>query len=227
MSQEFKILNTQTENIRENLSDIKGYVFRVLSNWKWFLLTIPIGLVIAYYVNISTQRIYGLGSTINVKEKQNSLFATGTNIAFNWGGTSDKVEGIRRTLSSRSHNEKVVRELKFYIQYLKEGRFRIEDAYGAVPFKVSLEPGQFQLLNSLIYIDFIDNENFKLSIDFKDQKSTRIINYEENLTYVHEVVSSQFSKDFRLDQPIKMPFLNLSIDGLEGMGNITCIGDIF
>ena len=38
MSQEFKITSTPTENIRENLSDIKGYVFRVLSNWKWFML---------------------------------------------------------------------------------------------------------------------------------------------------------------------------------------------
>ena len=157
MSQEFKISTSQTENIRENLSDIKGYVFRVLSNWKWFLLTIPIALVVAYYVNLSTERIYGLGATIAVKEKQNSLFSTGTNIAFNWGGVSDKVEGIRRILSSRSHNEKVVKDLQFYVNYLREGRFRIEDAYGSTPFNVKIDSGNFQLLSTLINIDFIDD----------------------------------------------------------------------
>ena len=192
MSQEFKISTSQTENIRENLSDIKGYVFRVLSNWKWFMLTIPIALVIAYYVNLSTERIYGLGATITVKEKQNSLFSTGTSLNFNWGGVSDKVEGVRRVLSSRSHNEKVVKDLEFYVGYLKEGRFRIEDVYGHTPFKVRLEPGQFQLLNTLINIEFIDNETFELSIDFKNAKTAKIANYDENLDFVHDVVSNTF-----------------------------------
>ena len=120
MDNKFKFI----ENPSEQISNIKDYLFRILANWKWFVATIAIALTVAYYINISTQRVYGLKTTIAVNEKQNPLFSSGTNIAFNWGGVSDKVESIRKALTSRSHNEKVISRLNFYVDYLKDGRFR-------------------------------------------------------------------------------------------------------
>ena len=221
MEQEFKILNSQTENVRENLSDIKGYFFRVLSNWRLFLITIPIALAVAYYVNISTERIYSLHSTIAVKEKQNPLFSTGTNIAFNWGGVSDKVESIRRVLSSRSHNEKVVRELEYYIDYLRQGRFRVEDVYGDTPFLVKLKTDKFQFTNTIITIEFIDNYRFKLSIDFGEESKVSMINYQNNKTHIYDVTTPTFSQEYKLDELIDLPFLNFTLTSVEGLGNIS------
>jgi capsular exopolysaccharide synthesis family protein len=214
--QDFDSLN----NPKENISDIKSYIFRILANWKWFLVTIPIALIIAFYINLSTQRKYNINSTIAIKEMQNPLFSSSTNIAFNWGGVSDKVESIRRVISSRSHNEQVVSELEFYTKYLREGRFRIEDAYGETPYIVRLEPNKFQLLERLIRIDFIDNQKFKLSIDFEDSKTEKIVNYDRDLIYKHDVVNSLISQEFELDKPINLPFLNLTLESLDGFGNI-------
>ena len=118
------------ENPNEQISNIKDYIFRILSNWKWFVATVAVAMTIAYYVNISTQKQYGLNTTILINEKQNPLFSSGTNIAFNWGGVSDKVQSIRKSIVSRAHNEKVVKDLEFYLEYLIEGRFRYEDIYG-------------------------------------------------------------------------------------------------
>ena len=98
-----------SEHTSEHISDIKDYLFRIIANWKWFVFAILVAFAIAYYFNISSEKIYGLSTTIAVKEKQNPLFATGTNIAFNWGGVSDKVESIRKALTSRSHNENVIK----------------------------------------------------------------------------------------------------------------------
>ncbi len=207
MDQDFNFI----KNSDESISDIKDYLFRVLAHWKWFLVTIPIGLAIAYYINISSEKQYGLSATISISEKQNPLFSSGTNIAFNWGGVSDKVEGVRRYLSSRTHNEAVVKELQFYIEYLQEGQFRIEDVYGKTPFKVILEPNQYQLLNTLIKIDFIDDKNFNLSIDFGEKTSSKLINYDQDDTKVINITKPIFSKSFRLDDEIHLPFLNLVI----------------
>ena len=77
MDNKFKFI----ENPAEHISDIKDYIFRVISNWPWFLVTIAIAFSIAYYFNISTEKKYGLTNTIEVKEKQNPLFSSGTNIA--------------------------------------------------------------------------------------------------------------------------------------------------
>ncbi|AMC09939.1 hypothetical protein Lupro_01110 [Lutibacter profundi] len=207
MESKFKLI----ENPAEHISDIKDYIFRIISNWKWFLFTIPIALAIAYYFNISTQKIYGLSTTIVVKEKQNPLFSSGTNIAFNWGGVSDKVESIRKTLISRTHNEKVVNELQFYIDYFKEGRFRKEDVYGKTPFEIKLQPNQYQLLNTLIKIDFIDDKNFTLSVEFRKDINYKLLNYKDETYKEFNFDKQNFSKTFSVGEYINLPFLKAEI----------------
>ncbi|HSQ46024.1 MAG TPA: polysaccharide biosynthesis tyrosine autokinase [Lutibacter sp.] len=216
MDNKFKFI----ENPSEQISNIKDYLFRILANWKWFVATIAIALAVAYYINISTQRIYGLKTTIAVNEKQNPLFSSGTNIAFNWGGVSDKVESIRKALTSRSHNEKVINRLNFYIDYLKDGRFRIEDVYGATPFTLKLQPNQYQLLNTLIKIDFIDNERFLLSVDFNDKATHKLNNYKDETQIDFEGNPKRFSKEFLVDEYINLPFLKAQIETKKDVKNL-------
>ncbi|MBK5208001.1 MAG: polysaccharide biosynthesis tyrosine autokinase [Flavobacteriaceae bacterium] len=208
MDNKFKFI----ENPSEQISNIKDYLFRILANWKWFVATIAIAFAIAYYVNISTQKIYGLSTTIAVNEKQNPLFSSGTNIAFNWGGVSDRVESIRKALTSRSHNEKVISRLNFYIEYLKEGRFRREDAYGETPFTIKLQPNQYQLLNTLVKINFIDNNRFELSVDFNENATYKLINYKDESFKDFEENKKRYSKIFLIDEYINLPFLKAQIE---------------
>ncbi|PID70379.1 MAG: sugar transporter, partial [Flavobacteriales bacterium] len=139
--------------------DIKEYIFKVLSHWKLFLTMLILGLIVAFYVNMHKERIYELDSIITVKEEQNPLFTSSTNIAFNWGGPSDKVETIKTILTSRTHNEKVVKELQYYLEYLKDGRFRMEDVYGKTPFTVILDTNAYQIINVPIKLSFKNNDN--------------------------------------------------------------------
>lgn len=208
MDNKFKFI----DNPSEQISNIKDYLFRILANWKWFVLTIAIAFAIAYYVNISTQKIYGLSTTIAVNEKQNPLFSSGTNIAFNWGGVSDRVESIRKALTSRSHNEKVISRLNFYVDYLKDGRFRIEDAYGETPFTIKLQPNQYQLLNTLIKIDFIDNGRYELSVDFNETATYKLFNYKDESFKDFKENKKRFSKVFLIDEYINLPFLKAQIE---------------
>jgi len=208
MDNKFKFI----DNPSEQISNIKDYLFRILANWKWFVATIVIAFAIAYYVNISTQKIYGLSTTIAVNEKQNPLFSSGTNIAFNWGGVSDRVESIRKALTSRSHNEKVISRLHFYIEYIKDGRFRREDAYGETPFTIKLQPNQYQLLNTIIKIDFIDNNRFELSVDFNENATYKLMNYKDESFKGFEDNKKRYSKIFLIDEYINLPFLKAQIE---------------
>lgn len=216
MDNKFKFI----ENPSDQISNIKDYLFRILANWKWFVATIAIAIGVAYYINVSTQRIYGLKTTIAVNEKQNPLFSSGTNIAFNWGGVSDKVESIRKALTSRSHNEKVINRLNFYIDYLKDGRFRIEDAYGETPFMLKLQPNQYQLLNTLIKIEFLDNDRFRLSVDFNDKATYKLINYKDETQIDFEGNTKRFSKEFLVDEYINLPFLKAQIETKKDVKNL-------
>ena len=100
--------------------DIKVLLFKILSYWKWFVASIIIAFFVTKYINEYQERVYAIDSLITVKDEQNPIFSSSTNIAFNWGGTSDQVETLITILKSRTHNEKVVQEKQFFIDYLQK-----------------------------------------------------------------------------------------------------------
>ena len=102
----------------QNNFDFKGFLLKILSYWKWFLVSLSICFAIAYQVNIRKEKIYGMENTIAVREESNPFFTSNTSLVFNWGGTSDKLQAVITTLRSRSHNEIVVAKLEYYIKYL-------------------------------------------------------------------------------------------------------------
>ena len=131
---DFNILETQ------NNFDFKGFLSKLISYWKWFILCLILTFTIAYQVNIRKEKIYGMETLIVVKDENNQLFSSNTSLVFNWGGTSDKVQTIITTLKSRSHNEIVVKNLQFYINYLKETEYNCSNNY-ETEIKFRVNPG--------------------------------------------------------------------------------------
>ena len=86
----------------QNSFDFKGFLIKIVSYWKWFLLSLAITFTIAHQVNIRKQKIYALQTSIAIKEENNPFFTSNTSLVFNWGGTSDEVQSISNTLKSRS-----------------------------------------------------------------------------------------------------------------------------
>ena len=211
MKQLKKLDLKEIENI--NSFDLKEYILKIISHWKLFVVVPLLGILIAYAVNVRMQRIYSLKSIIAVKEEQNPLFTSSTNIAFNWGGPSDKVENIITILKSRTHNEKVVDSLESYINYMQEGRFRLDDVTGLVPFKVVLDTLGYQLLNIPIKLEFLENEKVLVNIELENEAIT-MINYSSKLTKRKIADTKSYSKKFNNDS-IETPFCNFNIDSIN------------
>ena len=100
----------------QNSFDFKGFLIKITSYWKWFIISLLITITIAHQVNIRKEKVYALETSIAIKEENNPFFSSTTSLVFNWGGTSDQVQNISNTLRSRSHNEIVVNQLQFYIK---------------------------------------------------------------------------------------------------------------
>lgn len=187
--------------------DFKGYLLKVLSYWKWFLITVVVALIIAYQVNIRKEKIYNIDTLISVKEETNPLFTSSTNLVFNWGGASDQIQTISTTLQSRSHNELVVSKLQFYIDYLKQSKYNLVDAYGAVPFYVTIDKKQGQLEGNLIKIKFLSVNEYEVRIPFEDT-SVALIHYSDNSKSNTSVVEGEFVKKYKVGEQVILPFLN-------------------
>jgi len=191
----------------QNTFDFKGFIIKILSYWKWFLGCLIICMFIAYQVNIRKEKIYGMESLIAVREESNPFFTSNTSLVFNWGGTSDKVQTIITTLRSRSHNEIAVARLEFYIDYLKEGKYNLIDAYGEAPFKMKIDKSKGQLSGIPIKIKFITESEFELSVRFETESAT-LLNYSDESTSQISVGKEEIKKRYKVGQQISLPFLH-------------------
>ena len=126
MIEEFEVSESASTSF-----DIKKFLFRALSYWKWFLLLLAIGIFYVYQMNIREEFSYRLSTKISVEDDSNPLFTSNASLTFNWGGVTAKVQTMIVTMKSRSHHEKVVDRLEFYKSYLKQGRFAKQDIYKA------------------------------------------------------------------------------------------------
>ena len=220
-------------NSHQNSIDIKSYAFKLLAYWKLFIITVIIGLIVAKFLNGYKEKVYSLSTVISVKEENNPLFSTGTNIAFNWGGESNEIGTVKVILKSRTHNEKVVKSLQFYIDYLKEGRYRLEDVYGSTPFNIKVELDKPQLYNKPIKIEGIGENKYKVSFDYDVEGNNSLITYTSDIetkgtgntfsNYTSDEIN--FSGEYSSGETINLPFLNFTINA-NSIGNLN-VGEFY
>ncbi|MCW2117721.1 capsular exopolysaccharide synthesis family protein [Flavobacterium sp. 7A] len=144
---------------------------------------------------------------ISVKEESNPLFTANTSLVFNWGGISDQVSTISTIFKSRSHNELVVDKLQFYIDYLIQGKYNLEDAYGAIPFHVVLKKDKGQIVNTLIAVKFVSDNEYEIRIPFSSN-NVGMITYSNNSYSNTSVVIGDFVKRYKVGEMVSLPFLN-------------------
>ncbi|MCD0471040.1 polysaccharide biosynthesis tyrosine autokinase [Flavobacterium sp. JAS] len=213
------MLDIKDFSIFENHSsfDFKGFLLKIASYWKWFLVSLLIAFTIAYQVNIRKEKIYEIQTMISIKEESNPFFTSNTSLVFNWGGISDQVNGISTILQSRSHNELVVDKLQYYIDYLEQGKYNLIDSYGAVPFYVSIDKTKPQLVNTLIGIKFLTENEYEIQIPFENN-SVSLITYSANSYSNTSVQPTIFVKRYKVGEQVLLPFLNwkLQINDIPG-----------
>ena len=196
---------------KQNSFDFKSFLFKTLSYWKWFLLGLLISFAIAHQINIRKQKIYGIETTIAIQEENNPFFTSNTSLVFNWGGTSDKVQMVSTTLKSRSHNEIVVNKLQYYIDFYKQTKYFLQDVYGEVPFKVTLDKKQDQLYNKFIKVKMIASDTYQIAIPF-ESNTAEVINYYSNRKDLVSVKNKEFKAVYKIGQEVNLPFLHWKLD---------------
>lgn len=195
----------------QNNFDFKSFFTKIAARWSWFLVSLIIAFVIAYQVNVRKQKIYGVATTIAYKEEKTPFFTTNTSLIFNWGGTSDQVQALQTTIKSRSHNEIVVNNLDYYIEYLRDGKYNLEDAYGEVPFYIKPNKNLPQLKEQLINIQFISPNTYELSIDFLENTAS-LYNYKTETESKTNVQKGKFKKQYKIGEQVSLPFLQFKLE---------------
>ncbi len=146
--------------------DVRGFLVKLLRFWPVFVISLGIAYSYAYYISVRKLPVYFMENSISIKDDPNPFFTTNTSLTFKWGGVTDKVNTALVTLRSRTHNEKVVDDLGFFIEVQKDGTYQRVDAYGSLPFKVAIDRSMPQLLNTVFTLEFTDQNNYLLSVEW-------------------------------------------------------------
>src|SRR5690554_1114273 len=197
MNEEFEINEAGTT------FDFKGFLIRLLRNWPLFLIFLAIAFSTAYYVNVRKLPVYMIENLVSIRDDQNPFFTSNTSLVFNWGGTTDKVNTSIITLRSRSHNEKVVERLQYYMNYYVDGKYQQIDAYGRTPFVVRIDTSRAQLLNQQLKIEFKDSVNFTLTLDVIEDRNFVLQNYSTKEKTRLYIQAGTYEEDYKIGERIQ------------------------
>lgn len=186
--------------------DFKGFIFKIFSYWKLFLISIAIGLGIAYYINVRKLDVFRASNLISIQDNQNPFFTTNTSLTFNWGGTTDKVTNVMIALRTLKHNIDVVEALQFYIEYQKEGDYQREDVYGLTPFEIKADTSAYQLYNHEMLIQTKTDSTFHLATTFPEEDPIQLYHYGNQSDTLINLDRTTFERDFKFGEPLSLPF---------------------
>src|SRR5690606_1713526 len=186
-----------------NSFDFKGFLIKTASYWKWFLVSLAIAFTIAYQDNIRKEPIYAMETTIAIKEESNPFFTSNTSLVFNWGGTSDQVQGISSTIRSRSHNELVVDRLNFFVEYLSQDKYFTRDVYGEAPFYIVPDKTRGQIKERLISIKFVTPTEYEVRHTF-DTPTVPVTFYNGEKGSRVKVAQGDFVKKYKVGQEVRL-----------------------
>jgi capsular exopolysaccharide synthesis family protein len=178
----------QQFNFEDDGINIKKYLFKILVNWYWFVLSIFAGLTIAYFVNRYSEELYSVNASIIVKDMSD---ASGVeSILYEIFGRRMRksiVENEISILKSYKLAQKTLQELpEFNITYIGLGRIRERRLYKNSKIIVNVDTSHYQTYNYPILLSFIDQNKYRLQIDDNFNIDT-ILNYGQQ--FIHPAFS--------------------------------------
>jgi capsular exopolysaccharide synthesis family protein len=131
--------NNVSTIVIDNSTHFRELILTYLKNWKWFLLSAMLCLIIAkLYLRYSIPQ-YRAAATILVKEEGNGgpSELTALEDLGLFKGSQKDIDDEIEILKSRSLIEKVVKDKEFNIVYRIEGRIKTLDAYTYNPIEIN------------------------------------------------------------------------------------------
>ncbi|TRO65093.1 GumC family protein [Christiangramia sabulilitoris] len=195
-------LNDFIDEKEESSFDLKAEIYKYLAYWKWILLGIIVGLVIAYLYNRYTIPKYRTWSTmIMVDDQKNSAMSAlpgggGALLAFQNVGLQSQIEKLR----SKQLISSVVDELNLNKSYFIEGNVITVEAYKNSPIE----------LNFISPDSLVNKSNLNLLI-------TPISNTEFNL----KSLLSDFNENFNIGETITYSGLQFTVSSKSGNNSNT------
>ncbi|GAO31960.1 GumC family protein [Geofilum rubicundum] len=182
-------------------SDLRRLWDLVVRNYKVFLISISVALVVAYAINKYSVPVYRISASLLIKESPNSAQNNNMNDYLNSNifGINQNFQNELWVLKSSPVIEETIRNLGLSIGYCRKDGFQQLEAYNAVPFEVILLRDYIQPVNEWFYITFRDSSRFNLRVASK-RATFRV---PDQYGYSYQKENWEFERNARFGELIK------------------------
>lgn len=124
---------------KENTINLKEELFKYLSQWRWFVLSVFLTLICAVLYLKFTAKSYSVSAKVLIKDEKSNDIATQLS-AFSemglLGNSKNNIENEVEILKSRTLISTTLDSLNLNIQYLDKSEFVSKDLYKESPIKI-------------------------------------------------------------------------------------------
>jgi tyrosine-protein kinase Etk/Wzc len=176
-------------NMQED-NDFKKAIELVLRNYKLLILSLLIAFALAYLVNINTSPIYGITSSVLIKENSDNSGSNGMNDYLNSSlfGNNQNFQNELWIMQSLPVIEKTVKKAKLAVSYYKDDGLKKLDVYQDAPFRVLFSADHVQPLYVSFKIVFNNKGKFSIkaeseNVDFYDYSTEEYKYHKANWSF--------------------------------------------
>ena len=168
----------QEEEMNFNL---RFLLFLFLRYKYWILISIVACMAVVWVYLRYQSPVYGITAKILIKDQdaQRNRISSINNTLMEMGlrNSSEGFDNEVEVLSTRTLNKRVVRDMKLYVSYHKEGRVKDAEVYGKYsPYLVDYDNDQIDTLANTIEVEMAQSDKFiKATIRYKDAELTKTI----------------------------------------------------
>lgn len=216
------------EEIFHQKTDYKKIILRFLHFKYYFISTVFIAIVIAFFLNKLSDRIFNNWTTLLIKQEQSNSFLSSEDI-MNVGLFSgiENVENELAVLRSFSVVNQTVQEMNLEVSYILEENIlpidflqynKETDLYNKTPIQVIIDQTHLQPVEVKFYIDILNDTLYKIQafdddVILFDYVSNQIIKSIDSLSvsgifkFGEKVISSNYSFTVYLNENYNPPLL--------------------
>ena len=153
------------ELISQESIDLKKYIFKIVSNWYWFALTVSIALGAAFFINRYSDPVYMVRSSILVKGNEGTSVNRDEIIdAFDMFKHGKNIPNEIGIIKSYDVTRETLEQLDVRVSYFGIGRIRNPELYR--PFiEVKVDTSHYQVSYRPVYITLLENDQYRLEVE--------------------------------------------------------------
>ena len=152
--------NGKERQMAEEQVDFRTLLFKYVIHWPWFVGTVLLCLVGAWFYLHWATPIYNISATVLIKDEKkgggSGVSSELEDMGLSGLMTSSKnIDNELEVLRSKTLVKEVVNQLNLYITYKDEDEFPAKSLYKTSPVQVSLTPQEAEKLSSPMVVEMI------------------------------------------------------------------------